>query len=259
MVLMLNTYLPLLEFCFRSKHLFIKTMKKEEIHLYDIQRILFGQAPPSFLLEVFIRTLVIYIVLLFIVRWLGKRMSGQLTIMEMAVMLTLGAIVSVPMQMPDRGLLQGVLLLLCAVGFQRGITMLGFMNSKFEDLSQGKSSLLLKNGVLQIDGMEKARISRQQLFAELRQRHIFNLGTLDRIYLEACGLFSVFKASEPRPGLPIYPPDDQDIIKTINEASTDAPRQVPLFACVSCGLVKAQDHITPCENCEHTAFIHAVN
>lgn len=234
-------------------------MKKEEIHLDDIQRILFGQAPPIFLTEVFIRTLVIYIILLFIVRWLGKRMSGQLTIMEMAVMLTLGAIVSVPMQMPDRGLLQGTLLLLCAVGFQRGITMLGFVNSKFEDLSQGKNSLLLKNGVLQINGMEEARISRQQLFAELRQQQIFNLGTVDRVYLEACGLFSVFKASEPRPGLPIYPPDDEGIIKTTRQASTPAPRQVALFACISCGLVKAKEHTTPCENCAHDEFIHAVS
>lgn len=56
----------------------------------DLKRILFGVAPPEFMLEVFIHTLIIYIALLFIVRALGKRMSGQLTIMEMAVMLTIG-------------------------------------------------------------------------------------------------------------------------------------------------------------------------
>jgi len=234
-------------------------MKKEEIHLDDIQRILFGQAPPIFLIEVFIRTLVIYIILLFVVRWLGKRMSGQLTIMEMAVMLTLGAIVSVPMQMPDRGLLQGALLLLCAVAFQRGITMLGFMNGKFEDFSQGKNSLLLKDGVLQLNGLEESRVSRQQLFAELRQQHIFNLGAIDRVYLEACGLFSVFKAPEPRPGLPIYPPDDQGIIKTLKQASTPAPRQIDLFACISCGLVKIKDQDGACKNCGHDQFIHAAS
>src|SRR5438874_3764069 len=100
-------------------------MKKDEIHLEDIKRILFGQAPPEFLLETFIRTLIIYIVLLLVIRWLGKRMSGQLTIMEMTVMLTLGAIVAVPMQMPDRGLLQGILILLCVAGLQRGVSLLG--------------------------------------------------------------------------------------------------------------------------------------
>jgi hypothetical protein len=66
-------------------------MKKYEIHLADWQRMLFGQSPPVFLLEVLIRTIIIYVFLLFVLRWLGKRMSGQLTILEMAVMLTLGS------------------------------------------------------------------------------------------------------------------------------------------------------------------------
>ena len=79
-------------------------MKKEDIHLGDLARILFGEAPPLFLLEVFVRTLIVYVFLLYILRWLGKRMSGQLTIMELSVMLTLGAIVSASMQIPDHGI-----------------------------------------------------------------------------------------------------------------------------------------------------------
>lgn len=234
-------------------------MKKDEIHLSDITRILFGQAPPIFLLEVFIRTLLIYIILLFIVRWMGKRMSGQLTIMEMAVMLTLGAIVSVPMQMPDRGIIQGVVLLLCAVGFQRGISLLGFSNGKIEDALQGKTSLLVKNGIMQLDQMEKDRISKQQIFSELRQQQIFNLGMVDRVYLEACGMFSVFKANEPRPGLPILPPDDQDIVKTAKVAYTPAPQQVTLLACINCGTIKPKDVTAPCQDCGHNEWVNAVN
>ena len=234
-------------------------MKKEEIHLSDIQRILFGQAPPAFLLEVFIRTLVIYLVLLFIVRWLGKRMSGQLTMMEMAVMLTLGAIVSVPMQMPDRGLLQGVLLLFLILLFQRGITLLGVLNSKFENITEGTSSLLVKNGVLQLEGLEESRISRQQLFAELRQQQIFNLGMVDRIYLEACGLFSVFKAPNARPGLPLYPPNDAGIFETSGPANIPLPKQADALVCVSCGWVKTASQNSACDNCRHDDFIKAVS
>jgi len=78
-------------------------MKKEEIHLYDIKRILLGQAPVEFMLEVLIRTVITYIALLFLLKLLGKRMDGQVTIIEMSVMITLGAIVSVAMQLPDRG------------------------------------------------------------------------------------------------------------------------------------------------------------
>src|ERR1700712_4094690 len=104
-------------------------MKKDEIHLTDISRILFGQSPPLFLLEVFFRTIIIYICLLLVMRWLGKRMSGQLTIMEMTVMLTLGAIVSVGMQVPDRGIVLSLLVLLVTLAFHRGLGELGFKNA----------------------------------------------------------------------------------------------------------------------------------
>ena len=234
-------------------------MKKDEIHLADLKRILFGLAPPEFMLEVFIRTLIIYIALLFIVRTLGKRMSGQLTIMEMAVMLIIGAVVSVPMQVPDRGLLQGALLLICIVFFQRGISWLGFMNGKIEDLTQGKASMLVKDGTLQLDEMKKVRVSHQQLFAELRQENVFNLGIVDRVYLEACGEFSIFQSKEPKPGLSILPPDDREIIKTKEQAFTKPPEQMELITCINCGFTKPKNPSAPCKNCGQDEWINAIN
>ncbi|RVU00313.1 DUF421 domain-containing protein [Mucilaginibacter limnophilus] len=230
-------------------------MKKEEIHLEDIWRILFGQAPPIFLLEVVFRTVITYVLLLFIVSWLGKRMSGQLTIMEMAVLLTLGAIVSVPMQTPDRGILQGLILLLCAVGFQRGISLIGFNNHKIENITQGKPTTLVKDGVMDLEKMANERISRQQIFAQLRGQNIFNLGMVDRVYLEAAGMLSIYTASKPRPGLPLYPPDDSpfyngELLATENTEG--------IKVCVSCGKVLKSTEAGRCPNCEHDEFTHAV-
>jgi uncharacterized membrane protein YcaP (DUF421 family) len=233
-------------------------MKKEDIHLDDIYRILFGQAPPIFLLEVLIRTLIVYALLLFIIRWLGKRMSGQLTIMELAVMLTLGAIVCVPMQIPDRGLLQGVVLLLCAVGFQRGISLLGVKSGWFEDFTQGKMSMLIKNGTLELDELTKNRISHTQLFAKLRSENIYNLGTVDRVYLEACGLYSIFLAKSPRPGLPILYIDDEDIVNEQNHATVSEKNDEKLMACKSCGFVSETEPAEKCENCGENNWTKAI-
>lgn len=233
-------------------------MKKEEVHLEDLKRILFGQAPPEFLLEVFIRTLIIYIILLFVVNWLGKRMNGQLTVMEMAVMLTLGAIVSVPMQMQERGILQGVLLLVCIAVFQRGISLIGFRKGKFEDLVHGKTSLLLKNGVLELEQMKKDSISHQQLYAQLRQKKILNLGMIDRIYLEAEGIFSVYKAEHPRPGLPILPPDDKEILQVQKTAQSPIPQSIQLIACTNCGFTKPADSHEECGNCSNHNWVNAI-
>jgi uncharacterized membrane protein YcaP (DUF421 family) len=226
-------------------------MKKEDIRLGDLSRILFGEAPPIFLFEVFIRTLIIYVFLLFILRWLGKRMSGQLTIMELSVMLSLGAIVSASMQLPDHGVLEAFLLLLCALLFQRGISYLGVKSTAFEELTHGKSEMLLKNGVLQLEVMKRNRISRHQIFAQLRHNKIYNLGHIDRVYLEASGMYSIYKADKPKPGLSVLPPEDQSIQ---GMQSTIEDKQV----CQNCGYTKLTNKEQKCGKCGYNKWIHPV-
>ena len=101
---------------------------KNQIEPWDWQRILLGQTPVEFLLEAFLRTIVMYAFLLVILRFLGKRMDAQLTITEFAVMILLGAIISVPMQMQDKGIVLGVTALTCVLLFQRGINWLTVKN-----------------------------------------------------------------------------------------------------------------------------------
>lgn len=226
-------------------------MKKEEIHLGDIKRILFGQAPPVFLLEVLIRTLLIYVILLVIVRSLGKRMSGQLTIMEMAVMLALGATVSVAMQIPDRGIFLSVIVLLVTVGFQRGFSYLGFKSAKAEKVLQGDVSILVKQGVMQIAEMQYCRISKQQLFGQLRCNGIYHLGKVRRVYIEASGAFSIYPAKTDQPGLSVLPPAERELF--------GAKPQYGLEACVNCGFVRAKkSHEEPCADCHCASWEEAV-
>jgi uncharacterized membrane protein YcaP (DUF421 family) len=225
-------------------------MKKYEIHIDDWQRILLGQTPPIFLLEVFIRTVIIYIVLLFILRWLGKRMSGQLTILELSIMLTLGAIVSVGMQMPERGIAMTVVVLFCTLFFQRTVSQLGIKNARLEELAYGKMSLLVKDGVLQLEEMSKCRISQQQLFAQLRNNGIFHLGNVQRVYLEACGLFSIVKTKNEQPGLSILPQGDNITLKVM-QANDE-------MVCGHCGLLADKGNEKACPNCGYQEWTQTV-
>jgi uncharacterized membrane protein YcaP (DUF421 family) len=220
-------------------------MDKEEIFLGDWKRLLLGNAPLEFMLEVIIRSLFIYCLLLFVIRLLGKRMSGQLTITELAIMLTLGAIVAVPMETPERGVLQGVLLLFLILIFQRVLTWFIYKNKKFEDLTQGKMSLLVKDGVLQLQEIDKLHVSREQLFTVLRNKEIFNLGKVKRLYQEACGDFSIYPFQQPQPGLPILPLGDKPIQKTLQ------PAKDGVMVCTRCGNTSKDKPTTsqPCVVC----------
>ena len=219
-------------------------MDKSQIHLGDWHRLLFGDAPALFLVEVLVRSLVTYVLLLAAVRLLGKRMSAQLTVTELAVMLTLGAIASLAMQMPDRGILLGVWVLLLALIFQRGTTLLEWFSPRFETITQGRASVIVKDGILDLQSLRKARLSREQVFAYLRERNIYNLGTVKRLYFESCGEFSLYPAKDERPGLSTLPISDK-------EAKTLQPTlDHQMWVCATCGeLVETNTTDQPCPHC----------
>jgi uncharacterized membrane protein YcaP (DUF421 family) len=224
-------------------------MSKEDIHLDDAGRILFGAAPPAFLLEVLVRTLLIYVLCLIIVKWLGKRMSGQISVTEKAVMILIGAIISVPVQVPDRGLLQGIVLLLGILLLYNGLNWWGYKNKKIENLTQGKAVMLVKDNVLQLDLMHETKISKDQLFCVLRNKELFNLGQVKRVYLEACGTFSVYEEQEPKAGLDLFPENDK-AVKTQEQKSEQ-------LACSRCGFIISKNDHTRCRHCGADAWTNA--
>lgn len=224
-------------------------MKKEDIHLDDIYRLLIGNASPEFLLETFIRTLIVYVAALTAIRILGKRMGGQLTITELAVIVFLGAIISVPAQVPMRGILPGLLILLLIVVYQRSITWLSCKSAAVEQLLLGKTTVLIKDGVLQLDNMKSAAISHQQVYGILRSKNVYNLGRVKRLYLEDCGLFSLYE-HEPdkgKSGLSVLPPSDPDVLKSQEE-------EADMLACNNCGYVTTGLGYNVCPNCSKLRF-----
>lgn len=230
-------------------------MNKEELNIWNWERILIGEVPPEFMLEILIRTIVIYVFLIFILRMLGKRMNAQLTLTEMAVMITLGAIVSPAMQLPDRGIIPAMIILCCILLFQRGLGQLSFKNKKIEYLTQGDLSMMVKDGVLQLDEMGKAYVSREQLFGALRTHKIRHLGQVKRAYLESAGIFSVFKYSEPKPGLTIIPEKDHQLPQPIDQ------EQVHLV-CQNCGCLVEYDErqsSRSCDVCQHQNWTHPID
>ncbi|MCX2494748.1 hypothetical protein OQX63_14770 [Pedobacter sp. PF22-3] len=62
-------------------------------------------------------------------------------------MLVLGPIVSVPMQLPGSGLAQGMLLLVCTLNFQRGMSWFGYKSATFEKLYMGEPIMPVRDGV----------------------------------------------------------------------------------------------------------------
>lgn len=217
-------------------------MEKELIEITDWERILFGTAPPEVLLEVAMRSIILYVVLVIIVRLLGKRTNSILTITEREVFITLGAIVAMPMHGPSHGIVIGVIVLIVVLILQRSLTRSFFISRKWEEMMQGRVAVLVKDAVIDVPEIEKHFISRQQLFAILREKEIRHLGQVKRAYMEASGTLSLYKFDEVQPGLSILPVKDIEAIIRKDDAHD---------VCTWCGTVILNNQYATCPNCQH--------
>lgn len=228
-------------------------MKKEDIIFSDWQRWLFGEAPPSFTGEVAIRALLVFAVMLVIVRLLGRRMKGQMSVSELAVVLTLGAVIAGPMQIPAAGLLPSVAVLLAVLFMHHFSNWLAFKYRRVELVQQGDLALLVRDGCLDLPAMQRQALSHEQLFGQLRNQNIAQLGELRRVYFEANGRISLYKLPAPQPGLSILPPEDGPALATTGPAQG---KQV----CATCGHVPTPtDHAGGhCLRCGADKWVPAV-
>ncbi|MDB6052014.1 MAG: hypothetical protein JWR17_4760 [Pseudomonas sp.] len=213
-------------------------------NLGTVQRLLMGDAPWVFLLEIILRTVTIYIVLFIVMRLMGKRMAAQLSISEMAVMITLGAAIGVPLQTPAQGLLPAAVLLVSALLFQRGLSYAAYRRRRVEIATQGDVTLLLEDGRLLLENLGKAGLSIARVHSTLRAMDIQHLGELRRIYLEATGDFTLVKYRTPHVGLWIMPGSDEDFVHRTGAVEAQA--------CARCGYVTGRTKSEPCPHCQCT-------
>jgi uncharacterized membrane protein YcaP (DUF421 family) len=226
-------------------------MKPEEIRLSDWSRILVGDVPPAFLLEILLRMAFVYLVLVTSMRLLGKRMSAQSSRNELAAMVSLAAAIGVPILSPDRGLLPAVVIAAVVVSIAKLTAYLAAKNQKIESITQGSITTLVEDSVMNIEAMTKTRLSRERVMSELRAEKVKHMGEVKRLYMEANGSFTLIKDKNPKPGLPVIPESDTDFIRELK-----VEREI---VCHTCGNPnKRGDTSCSCENCESKQWVRAM-
>ncbi|QNF35203.1 DUF421 domain-containing protein [Adhaeribacter swui] len=228
-------------------------MKPEDIHITDYMRILLGEVPWSFLIEVLFRVFFMYLVLTLAMRVMGKRMAARLSRSEMAALVSLAAANGVAILAPDRGLLPVLIIAVVIIGFQKFIAWRTYNNPRMEQYAMGDLDVLVKDGVLQLECLQHCRMSQEQVFAQCRFEQIDNLGKVKRAYLEANGAFTILKNQEKKAGLSILPNWDKEFKDTQQVAANT-------YACCNCGytvpnLKQAQN---PCPVCQENEWNEAV-
>src|SRR5882757_8230105 len=94
-------------------------MPSRPVHVLDAMRILLGNQPASYLVEVVLRTVVMYLFTLVVIRFLGKRGLSELTPFEYIILIAMGSAVGDPMFYPNVPVLQPMVVLAVIVVMQK--------------------------------------------------------------------------------------------------------------------------------------------
>jgi uncharacterized membrane protein YcaP (DUF421 family) len=221
----------------------------------DWTKFLIGEEKIEFLIEISLRTIIMYFIILIGLRLLGKRGVRQLSVFELVVIISLGSAAGDPMFYKEIGLLTPVVIFAVIVGAYRLTTFLMAKSEKFDDLVEGKSVYLIKEGAFNIDDFKKENFSTDEFFSELRQQSISHLGQIDKAILETSGNLSVFfyEDKDVKPGLPILP--------DLFEASYSSIEQPGVYACTFCGYVQhiRQTKVINCSKCNRKTWVYAIS
>ncbi len=180
----------------------------------------------------YMRTLVLYLVLIVVIRLMGKRQIGQMEPSEFVVTMLVANLASIPMQDNAVPLFTGVVPILTVLGLELVLAALSLKSIPLRKLLCGKPVILIENGNILQENLRKTRVTLDELTGHLREKDVLDPRAVQYAILETNGNLSVFPFPGERPA-------------TAKEAGIQARKQYMPITVVSDGrLLKQNLHLT---------------
>lgn len=160
------------------------------------------------MLITFFRAIILYILVLVVMRLMGKREIGQLQPFELAISIMIADLASIPMTDTGVPITNGIIPILGLLIMHLLISILNMKSMKAREIICGKPTILVYRGKINEKALKKERFTINELQERLRGDNIFNLGDVEYAILETNGEVSVIQ----KPGKRNTIPEDFDII-----------------------------------------------
>jgi len=144
------------------------------------------------LLTSYLRTVLLYLVLLGAVRLMGKRQIGQMEASEFVVAMLVADLAAIPMQDVAIPLYAGLVPILTVLGAELILAGICLRSIRFRRLLCGKPVILIENGRILQGSLRKTRVTIDELMGHLREKDVLDVRTVQYAILETNGNLSVF-------------------------------------------------------------------
>ena len=147
----------------------------------------------------YFRTIILYLVLIAVIRLMGKRQIGQMEASEFVVTMLVANLASIPMQDSGIPLFSGLVPIVTVLGMELVLATASLRSIFVRKLLCGKPVILIENGNILQKNLRKTRITLDELTGHLREKDVLDLKSVQFAILETNGNLSVFPYPKHRP------------------------------------------------------------
>ena len=140
----------------------------------------------------YIRTTALYLVLIAVIRTMGKRQVGQMEPSEFVVTMLVANLASIPMQDSGIPLVSGLVPILTVLGLELVLSWLTMRSIFLRKLFCGKPVILIDNGKVLSRNLRRTRVTMDELTGHLREKDVLDITRVQFAILETNGNLSVF-------------------------------------------------------------------
>ena len=140
----------------------------------------------------YVRTVLLYLVLIAVIRLMGKRQVGQMEPSEFVVTMLVANLASIPMQDGGIPLYSGIVPILTVLALELILSGLVLRSIPLRRLLCGKPVILIENGRILQNNLRRTRITLDELTSQLREKDVLEPGEVQYAILETNGNISVF-------------------------------------------------------------------
>ena len=140
----------------------------------------------------YLRGIILYLVLIFAVRLMGKRQIGEMEPAEFVVTMLVANLAAIPMQDAGIPMFSGLVPILTVLGMELVLSWATLRSVTLRRFFCGKPVILIENGKILQQNLKAARITLDELTGHLREKDVLDITTVQFAILETDGQLSVF-------------------------------------------------------------------
>lgn len=148
---------------------------------------------------ILVRTIILYVLVLFIIRIMGKAELAAMEPFQLVVTLMIAELAALPMENSGVSLFNGITALVTLLFIQVLISFISLKSETVRLLICGRPSVLVEKGKINEKELKKLRINVNDLIEQLRLKNFSSIADVEYAILEANGDLSIIPTAEKRP------------------------------------------------------------